>query len=142
MNAPLYSGLETGFGLKDLLTLHGGEKININTADFLILQALPGEDVTPDTREEWAKSVIAYREEPQHWDFLKESDWYRNRMAGFNDINLPTELITTKSSHFSVQMTGKVGAGRKSVFAYLEREQEGEKEEAGVNILVRFWQVY
>jgi hypothetical protein len=77
-----------------------------------------------------------------HWEFLSESDWYRNRMAGYNDISLPAELITTRSSYFSVQMTGKVGVGRKSIFAYLERRTEQEEEAKGVRVLVRFWQVY
>ncbi|UCG10977.1 MAG: type II secretion system minor pseudopilin GspK [Deltaproteobacteria bacterium] len=140
MGPELYFGNEGSPGLKDLLTIYGEGSININTAELLVLQALP--NVAQDTALDWAESVIAYREEPMHWDFLKESDWYRNRVAGFADINLPAKLITLRSSHFSVQMTGKVGVGRKSVFAYLERQTSEDDKEPGVTVGVRFWQVY
>ena len=143
MNESLYYGKEGGPGLKDLLTVHSSGKININTAGPLLLQALVlvNQAVAPETAADWASSVVAYREEPMHWDFLVEPDWYRNRMAGFNDISVPAEIMTVQSSHFSVQMTGIVGAGTKSIFAYLERK-ESESEEKGVKVLVRFWQVY
>ena len=76
-----------------------------------------------------------------HWDFLGEPDWYRNRMAGYNDISLPAELITTQSSHFSVKLTGKSGVGRKSIFACLERVKS-EGEEGKVKVFIRYWEVY
>jgi general secretion pathway protein K len=142
MDPSLYFGKEGEPGLKDLLTIHSDGKININTAGSLVLQALVSAAIAQETAAEWAESAIAYRQEPMHWEFLSESDWYRNRMAGYNDISLPAELITTRSSYFSVQMTGKVGVGRKSIFAYLERRTEQEEEAKGVRVLVRFWQVY
>jgi general secretion pathway protein K len=142
MTESLYFGKEGEPGLKDLLTTHSAGGINVNTAGSLVLQALVGATAAPETAADWAESVIAYREESMHWDFLRESDWYRNRMVGFNDINLPAEIITVRSSHFSVQMTGIVGAGSKSVFAYLERQEPTEEGEEGVRVLVRFWQVY
>jgi hypothetical protein len=77
-----------------------------------------------------------------HWDFLSESDWYRNRMAGYNDISLPVELITTQSMHFTVQMTGKVGVGRKSIFAYLERLKSEKEGQSQVSVSIRYWEVY
>ena len=77
-----------------------------------------------------------------HWDFLGESDWYRNRMAGYNDISLPVELITTQSMHFTVQMTGEVGGGRKSIFAYLERQKSDQEEQSQVSVSIRYREVY
>jgi general secretion pathway protein K len=142
INESLYFGKEGEPGLKDLLTIYGNGKININTAGPLILQALVSSSAAEETTADWAESVIAYREDSMHWDFLVESDWYRNRMVGFNDISLPAEIITVRSSHFSVQMTGITGAGRKSIFAYLERQERKEEEKQGVEVLVRFWQVY
>lgn len=142
MTASLYYGEGENPGLKDLLTVYGEGKINVNTAGPLVLQALVSPEVSEETAADWAQEVIRYREEPMHWDFLGESDWYRNRMPGFNDISLATELITTRSSHFSVLMTGEVGAGRKSVFACLERGQSEEAKEDHVEVSVRYWQVF
>ena len=138
----LYFGKEENPGLKDLLTVYSDGKINVNTAGPLVLQALVSPTVSQDTAEGWAESVVAYRQEPMHWDFLSESDWYRNRMAGYNDISLPVELITTQSMHFTVQMTGKVGVGRKSIFAYLERRKSEKEEENLVDVSVRYKEVY
>ena len=137
-----YFGKEGGPGLKDLLTLYSGGKININTAGPVVLQALLGPSTPPETAASWVESVIAYRQEQMHWDFLGESDWYRNRMVGFSDINLPQELITVQSSYFSVRMTGKVGAGRKTVFACLERRKPDNEKQGQMEIVVRFWQVF
>ena len=141
IDASLYYGEVGKPGLKDLLTIYSDGKININTAGPLVLQALVSSAAAQETAADWAENVISYREEPMHWEFLNEPDWYRNRMVGFNDINLPAELITVRSSYFSVQMTGIVRAGRKSVFAYLQR-QKPKGEEERVRVLVRFWQVY
>jgi len=138
----LYLGTEENPGLKDLLTVYGDGKINVNTAGPLVLQALVSPTVSQDTAEGWAESVVDYRQEPMHWDFLGESDWYRNRMAGYNDISLPVELITTQSMHFTVQMTGKVGVGRKSIFAYLERQKSENEEQNLADVFVRYREVY
>ena len=108
----------------------------------MVLKALVSPSVSQDTAEGWAESVVEYRQEPMHWDFLSESDWYRNRMAGYNDISLPVEFITTQSMHFTVQMTGKVGVGRKSIFAYLERKKSEKEEQNLVDVFVRYKEVY
>jgi general secretion pathway protein K len=138
----LYVGTEENPGLKDLLTVYSDGKINVNTAGPLVLQALVSPTVSQDTAEGWAESVVAYRQEPMHWDFLSESDWYRNRMAGYNDISLPVEFITTQSMHFTVQMKAKVGVGRKSIFAYLERRKSEKEEQETVDVSVRYKEVY
>ena len=143
MTESLYFGSEENPGLRDLLTVYSNGKININTAGPLVLEALVSKSVSEDTAQAWAESVVAYREEPMHWDFLGEPDWYRNRMAGFNDISLPAELVTTKSNYFSVKLTGKAGVGRRSIFACLERtKSEKEGEESQIKVSVRYWEVY
>ena len=141
MDADLYFGREGSPGLKDLLTIHSDGRININTAGSLVLQALVSPSHDLGTRVEWAESVMNYREEPMHWDFLKESGWYRE-VPGVTGTNLSAAPLTTKSAFFSVQMTGKVGAGTKSVFAYLERQKPEEEGEGEMSVLARFWQVY
>jgi hypothetical protein len=39
-------------------------------------------------------------------------------------------------------MTGKVGAGRKTVFACLERRKPENEAQSQVDMVVRFWQVF
>ena len=141
MTESLYFGSEGNPGLRDLLTIYSDGKININTAGPVVLKALVSKSVSEDTAQAWTESMVAYREEPMHWDFLGESDWYRNRMAGFNDISLPAELITTQSNHFSVKLTGKAGVGRKSIFACLKRAKS-DKEDGKVKVFIRYWEVY
>ena len=141
MTESLYFGSEGKPGLRDLLTIYSNGKININTAGPVVLRALVSKSVSADTAQTWAESVVAYREEPMHWDFLGEPDWYRNRMAGFNDISLPAELVTTQSNYFSVKLTGKAGVGRKSIFACLERAKS-DKEDKKVTVSIRYWEVY
>ena len=143
MSEELYLGTGENPGLREVLTVHSNGKVNLNTAGPLVLKALVGQDISEDTAEAWAESVVAYREEPMHWDFLGEPDWYRNRMAGYNDISLPPELIATQSNHFSVTLTGKAGVGRKSIFAYLERSKsEKEEEEKPIKVFVPYWEIY
>ncbi|MBW1982375.1 MAG: type II secretion system minor pseudopilin GspK [Deltaproteobacteria bacterium] len=137
----LYYGKDGKPGLKDFVTVRSSGRININTAGVQVLQALVPATVAPETASEWAQNVVAYRSEPFHYDFLKEKDWYRNRMPGFNDIVLPAALVTTTSDYFSVEMTARVGAGRKSIFAYLEREP-GAGRQGEAKVVARFWQVY
>jgi general secretion pathway protein K len=143
MTGELYLGRGGDPGLKDLLTVFSDGRININTASPLILQAMVSPVVSPQTAATWAESVVAFRDNPLHRDFLGESDWYRNRMAGFNDIILPATLSTTRSAHFSVAMTGSVGVGRKSVFACLSRQLAKTSGGRGrVRITVEFWEVF
>jgi general secretion pathway protein K len=142
MTEALYNGKEGGPGLKDLVTVYSDGKININTAGPEVLNALLAPSTPLDTAASWVASVIAYRQEPMHWDFLGESDWYRNRMVGFSDISVPADLITTQSSYFSASMTGRVGAGRKTVFACLERRKPEKQTQGQMEIVVRFWQVF
>jgi general secretion pathway protein K len=142
MTEALYYGKDGGPGLKDLLTVYSGGKININTAGPVVLQALLSPSTPPETAASWVESVIAYRQEQMHWDFLGETDWYRNRVVGFSDISLPAELITVQSSYFSVRMVGKVGAGRKTVFACLERRKPEKEKQGQMEVVVRFWQVF
>jgi hypothetical protein len=65
-------------------------------------------------------------------------------MAGYNDISLPAELVTTQSNNFSVKMIGKAGVGRKSVFAFIKRQKlENEEQEVQtIKVSVPYWEVY
>ena len=108
--------------LQDLITVHTRGAININTARPEILAAMVNPDVARETAREFASAMLDYRRDPMHFDFLSETDWYRNRMAGYNDIQLPAGIVTTSSNMFALLLEAQIGQVRTSWYAVLERE--------------------
>ncbi len=95
----LYAGTESRPGLKDLLTVYGEGRININTAPLPVLRAL-SLGMTADA----AAQIDEYRK--KIGEDLSSPDWYRKAAAGV-DIN--PQLITVSSSHFKIIATGVAG---------------------------------
>lgn len=125
----LYQGQPGKPGLKDLLTVHSKGKININTAPAEILAALVNPGVTGETALMFATNMVDYRQDPDHFDFLTEKDWYRNRMAGYNDIQFPAGMITLSSDYFSALITARVGSIPVTAYAVFRRgSKAGEIE--------------
>jgi general secretion pathway protein K len=92
----LYNGTEGIPGLANLVTPYGMDgKININTADPLVLGAL-SEQIEPDMVE----GMLTYR------DFedsdLANPEWYKLSPGFPGDVVIPPELITTSSSYFEI----------------------------------------
>lgn len=112
--------------LYDLLSVHTGSRININTASPILLAALVNPSVRPETAKAFAENMVRYRNDPFHFEYLHEADWYRNRMAGFNDIQLPPKLISTTSSTFAITLTARIGAVRASRYTLLKRDIQGD----------------
>ena len=127
MTPKLFYGTEDAAGLRDLLTVHTTETVNINTASPDILAAMVNPSVRMETAREFALAAAEYRQDPRHFEYLGESDWYRNRVAGYNDIQLPGEMVATSSNTFSVQVQADVNGIVTSMFAVLKREKQGDK---------------
>ncbi|MCF8107560.1 MAG: type II secretion system minor pseudopilin GspK [Desulfohalobiaceae bacterium] len=127
----LYYGSEDTPGLRDLVTVYSPEgKININTASQTILQAMVNPSLDWETAQSFAKAMLEYRREAMHYDFLKEKDWYRNRMVGYNDIQLPGTIVETGTDSFQVTSCGKKGLGRSCLTVFLRRtSQTAEQSE-------------
>nr|AGF93677.1 general secretion pathway protein K [uncultured organism] len=123
----LYQGKKEKPGLKDLLTVHSNGKININTAGKHLLAAMVKSTVNKETARKFAKNMLEYRKQKTHYDFLSESDWYRNRMAGYNDIQLPSKIVTTKSDYFALRINGSIGEYSSSRYTVLKREKDDKK---------------
>ena len=121
----LYHGRDGKPGLKDLLTVHSTGQININTAPAIILTALVPDGIPRDTAREFSQEMLLYRQTPEHFDFLHEKDWYRNRMSGYNDIHLPANMIGCQSRYFSALITAQVGSIPVIVYTVLKRDSEG-----------------
>lgn len=126
----LFLGVGEKPGLADLVRIHGPGEVNINTADTDVLQALVQGDWDLEARLEVVRAMIAYRREPMHFEFLGESDWYRNRMPGYADVQMDSEMVGVRSTLFSAEMVGVSGSIRRRAFARMERVLQPEKENA------------
>ena len=92
----LYYGIEGIPGLATLVTPHGrGGKININTADPLVLGAL-SEQISP----EMVDGMLSYRDNEDN--DLSSPEWYQWSPSFPSDITIPPFLITTSSSYFEI----------------------------------------
>ena len=75
---------------------------------------------------DFAQAAIDYRQDPRHFEYLAEPDWYRNRVAGYNDIQLPGNMASTSSNTFSVQVQADVNGILTSLYAVLKRDKKDE----------------
>jgi general secretion pathway protein K len=92
----LFYGTEEYTGLSELITPWGRDgKININTADPLLLKAL-SDQIDLDMLD----GMITYRE--LEGIDLSDPGWYKNSPGFPGDVVIPPELITTASSFFEI----------------------------------------
>ncbi|MGM0609474.1 MAG: type II secretion system minor pseudopilin GspK [Thermodesulfobacteriota bacterium] len=123
----LYTGSENEPGLKDLFTVYSNGKININTAPKEILAAMVNPGISRETAMQFAEAAIDYRRQSRHFDFLYESDWYLNRLAGYSDVQFPSQMVTTASNNFSVLINATSGSACIAYFCVLERNLNDKK---------------
>ena len=128
----LWIGTEEGLNRFDYIkeqfkkykNVFGDEKININTADPLVLSSLH-DDLTLDM----AKDMAEYRLNSDE-DTLTSLTWYYNEGAGVPEsIKLPKETVATTSKHFKITSVGHFGNMTKRVEAILERRDEEALEQ-------------
>lgn len=124
----LYTGENGGLGLKDLLTVWESRAINIGTAPAPILRALAWR-ASEQQGQAFATAILAYRENPLHYESLQKTDWYRTALPEFKDLALPEEVLTLESSHFTVRATARIGSTTVQRFACLERARPEAKQD-------------
>lgn len=114
----LLYGEAAGAGLADFITVHGRDgKININTAPIEVLWAL-----NPLMTQELAEILDTYRRDEETSELLAEAGWYRN-VPGFpSDIELPADVLSTKSSFFQIRSEGRLDEKGRSMTAVVERK--------------------
>ena len=112
----LFFGNEHGPGISDYLTVHGDGKININTADPLVLSAL-----SDDIDAEMVQDMMAYRLDEK--SDLKDPAWYR-KVSGMGHVTIEPALIKTSSAYFEIDSIGIDRAMSKRVTAVIKRENE------------------
>lgn len=121
MARELYFGNEERPGLRDLLTVHGEGKVNINTAPGLVLMALCPEEVGQAAAAALARDMLAFREDSANADLLNTAEWYRTAMHGHERVVLPETLVSVRSNVFRVRVTATAGAVTRSLEAVLLR---------------------
>jgi general secretion pathway protein K len=97
MTRELYDGTGEKPGISKYLTVYGDGKININTADPLVLRAL-----SSNMDRKMAEDMKKYREDEEH--DLSNTGWYKN-VSGMEAINLPG-VITVSSAYFEIESEG------------------------------------
>ncbi|MCX7634639.1 MAG: type II secretion system minor pseudopilin GspK [Syntrophales bacterium] len=109
----LYEGTANRPGLKDLLTVYGEGKININTAPLLVLRAL-----SPTMTAEVAEKIDQHRKTVG--EDLSSADWYKRVVAG---VEINASIITVRSNHFRIVSQGVMGNMTRTVQGVVLRDK-------------------
>ncbi len=113
----LLYGTEETPPLAPLLTPWGNDgKVNINTADVLLLQALH-EDLDKET----AEGMIEYREDENNIESLENYKWYKDVPSFPGDVELQKDMAVTVSNFFTVEASATIGTQKKTITATVER---------------------
>jgi general secretion pathway protein K len=110
----LLYGSDDKRGILPYLSAHGDGRININTADPLVLRAL-----SDQIDEDLADAMNEYRINEDN--DLTSSTWYK-KVAGMEDVNIPDALLSTSSMHFEITSRGIKGAMSKQIKGVVERD--------------------
>jgi len=103
-------------GISQYLSPHDNGKININTANILILRSL-----SDDIDQERAEDMVAYRENEDN--DMSDLKWYKN-VPGMADVSIPDSLLTTSSIYFEITSEGFKGSMSKKIEAVVERKEK------------------
>jgi general secretion pathway protein K len=107
--------------LAPFLTAQGNDgKININTADPLLLQAIDAQ-MTP----ELAQDMADYRN--SNPESLLSITWYKKLPSWPIDVSLDTQLITTQSNYLMITAIGSQGNLTRKRVAIVHCGQGGQK---------------
>ncbi|MFC1819665.1 type II secretion system minor pseudopilin GspK [Thermodesulfobacteriota bacterium] len=94
----LFYGTNETPGISRLLTIYGNGRININTADPLVLVSL-----SDQIDRDMVLDMLSFREDEEN--DLKPGNWYR-KVPGMSHISLYPDLVTTSSSYFKIMTKG------------------------------------
>jgi general secretion pathway protein K len=87
-------------GISEYLTVYGDGKININTADPLVLLAL-----SDDMDMDMVQDMVDYRMDKKN--DLTNPEWYRN-IPGMGHVTIDPDLIKTTGDYFEVRSAGVI----------------------------------
>ncbi len=122
----LFYGTSERHGISNYLTARGDDgKININTADPLVLRSL-----SEDIDRERAQDMADYRKDQDRE--ISDINWYKN-VVGMGGVNIPEALLATSSRFFEITSKGKRGSLNRVIKVEVKR---GEDE-----ILILSWNI-
>ena len=113
MTDRLYYGTQEMPGLRQMLTVHGDGKINLNTAPKPILRSL-----SPDMTAELADRMDEYRKNREH--DLSSTTWYQ-KIPEMANISIESRLVTTSSNYFRIVSTGVLNRMTRTVSGVIRR---------------------
>ena len=106
-------------GILPYLSPYGDGRININTADPLVIRAL-----SDQIDQDLVDAIIAYRVDEDN--DLSDARWYK-KVSGMSDVNIPEGLLTTSSTYFEIISQGFKETMSKRIRGVVEREEETVK---------------
>jgi general secretion pathway protein K len=122
----LFYGTDSTRGISSYLTIQGDGKININTADPIVLEALSDElDST------MIEEIVAYRNDEKN--NLNKTDWYKSALGTSEDY-IGLALITTKSSYFEITSRGVKYSRSKGITGVVKR--------SGKTLTILSWKMF
>jgi len=116
MTRELFYGTEEAPGISRYVSAYGEGKININTADPLVLRAL-----SDRIDEELAEEMVTHRMDEDN--DIADPNWYKE-VPGMGDITISGDLITTSSTHFEIISEGIKDTLRKGIMGIVERKDQ------------------
>ena len=112
----LFYGTKDRPGISGYISTYGDGRININTADPLVIRAL-----SEDIDEERATEIDQYRQDEDN--DLSDLKWYK-KVPGMAEVNIPESLVTISSTHFWITAEAVKGTMSKRVTGVVERKKE------------------
>ena len=117
MTRELFYGDEDQEALRGCLSVYGGGAVNINTAPVPVLLAL-----SPRMNEDIARELDDYRRQPTSRGELQSKEWYQ-RLWPYDEL-ISEDLLTVRSSHFTLRILGTLRESRKHVRVVIRRTRE------------------
>ena len=112
----LFYGTDEVPGISAYLTVQGDGKININTADPMVIESL-----SDDLDSTMVEEIVAYRNDEKN--DLSKPDWYKSAI-GTNENYIDPALITIKSSYFQIRSRGIKDSLSKEINAIVKRNDK------------------
>jgi general secretion pathway protein K len=113
-------GTKNHKGLALYLTVQGNDgRININTADPLLLQAMELR-----MTEELAKEMADFRSEEKNERKLSSGIWYKEIPGWPEKVVFDEKIVTTKSSYFFITAVGDHNSMKKKTTVIVHREPD------------------
>ncbi len=122
MSREILYGTRDHGGLAPYITVHGNDgRININTADPVLLQAMDD-----NMSEELAHDMVEYRADEKNTPNLSSPTWYKNIPEWPSGLGFDQKTIATKSRYFVITSVGESGSLTEKEEVIVHRESDNK----------------